>query len=71
LKQYTSFRKNQGEEIKSKSVELVDFNAKLNVQKAKKKLLVENEKERVTLVKEKQVQEQLVNRLRKIKQNCI
>jgi hypothetical protein len=33
LKQYTSFRKNQGEEIKSKSVELVDFNAKLNVQK--------------------------------------
>jgi hypothetical protein len=32
LKQYTSFRKNQGEEIKSKS-ELVDFNAKLNVQK--------------------------------------
>jgi hypothetical protein len=37
LKQYTSFRKNQGEEIKSKSVELVDFNAKLNVQKMAKK----------------------------------
>jgi hypothetical protein len=37
LKQYTSFRKNQGEEIKSKSVELVDFNAKLNVQKVAKK----------------------------------
>jgi hypothetical protein len=33
LKVY-SFRKNQGKEIKSKSVELVDFNAKLNVQKS-------------------------------------
>jgi hypothetical protein len=31
LKQYTSFRKIK-EKIKSKSVELVDFNAKLNVQ---------------------------------------
>jgi septal ring factor EnvC (AmiA/AmiB activator) len=72
LKQYTSFRKNQGEEIKSKSVELVDFNAKLNVQKvAKKKLLVENEKERVTLVKEKQVQEQLVNSIKKDKNKIV
>jgi hypothetical protein len=40
LKQYTSFRKNQGEEIKSKSVELVDFNAKLNVQKVAKSYLL-------------------------------
>jgi len=72
LKQYTSFRKNQGEEIKSKSVELVDFNAKLNVQKvAKKKLLVENEKERVALVKEKQIQEQLVNSIKKDKNRIV
>tara|TARA_R110000868_G_scaffold347388_1_gene608404 strand:- start:383 stop:1669 length:1287 start_codon:yes stop_codon:yes gene_type:complete len=72
LKQYTSFRKNQGEEIKSKSVELVDFNAKLNVQKvAKKKLLVENQKERVALEKEKQVQEQLVNSIKKDKNKIV
>jgi hypothetical protein len=51
LKQYTSFRKNQGEEIKSKS-ELVDFNAKLNVQKmAKKSYLLRTRRNRVTLVK--------------------
>ena len=72
LKQYTSFRKNQGEEIKSKSVELVDFNAKLNVQKvAKKKLLVENQKERVALEKEKKVQEQLVNSIKKDKNKIV
>ncbi|MBU0942556.1 MAG: peptidoglycan DD-metalloendopeptidase family protein [Bacteroidetes bacterium] len=72
LKQYTSFRKNQGIEIKAKSVELVDFNAKLNVQKvAKKKLLVENQKERVALEKEKKVQEQLVNSIKKDKNKIV
>jgi hypothetical protein len=54
LKQYTSFRKNQGEEIKSKSVELVDFNAKLNVQKVAKKSYLLRTRGTVTLVKEKQ-----------------
>src|SRR3970282_1706325 len=58
LKQYTSFRKNQGEEIKSKSVELVNYNNKLNAQKiVKQKLIAENVKEKVGLVKEKQEQE--------------
>ena len=72
LKQYTSFRKNQGIEINSKSVELVNFNAKLNVQKvAKKKLVVENEKERAGLLKEKQVQEQLVNSIKKDKNKIV
>lgn len=72
LKQYTSFRKNQGIEITSKSVELVGFNEKLNVQKvAKKKLVVENEKEKVTLVKEKQIQEQLVNSIKKDKNKIV
>jgi septal ring factor EnvC (AmiA/AmiB activator) len=66
LKQYTSFRKNQGEEIKSKSVELVNYNNKLSVQKiAKQKLIVENEKEKIGLVKEKQEQEKLVNSIKK------
>jgi septal ring factor EnvC (AmiA/AmiB activator) len=66
LKQYTSFRKNQGEEIKSKSVELVNYNNKLSVQKiAKQKLIAENEKEKIGLVKEKQEQEKLVNSIKK------
>lgn len=66
LKQYTSFRKNQGEEIKSKSVELVNYNNKLSAQKiAKQKLIAENEKEKIGLVKEKQEQEKLVNSIKK------
>ncbi len=53
MKQYTNYRKLQGEEIKSKSDELLVFNGKLNVQKtAKQKLIAENEKERLSLLKE-------------------
>ena len=72
LKQYTSFRKNQGEEIKTKSTELVNFNDKLNGQKvAKQKLLVENKKEKETLEKEKQEQEKLVNSIKKDKNRIV
>jgi septal ring factor EnvC (AmiA/AmiB activator) len=72
LKQYTSFRKNQGEEIKSKSVELVNYNNKLSVQKiAKQKLIAENEKEKIGLVKEKQEQEKLVNSIKKDKNKIV
>lgn len=54
MKQYTSYRKIQGEEIKVKSKDLVQYNDKLDVQKtAKKKLIAENEKERLALEKEK------------------
>jgi murein hydrolase activator len=68
MKQYTSFRKTQGEEIKSKSAELVQFNEKLDVQKiAKKKLIAENEKERLALEQEKQEQQKLVNSIKKDK----
>jgi septal ring factor EnvC (AmiA/AmiB activator) len=68
MKQYTSFRKIQGEEIKSKSSELVQFNEKLDVQKiAKKKLIAENEKERLALEQEKQEQQKLVNSIKKDK----
>jgi septal ring factor EnvC (AmiA/AmiB activator) len=72
LKQYTSFRKNQGEEIKSKSVELVNYNIKLNAQKiAKQKLIAENEKEKIGLIKEKQEQEKLVNAIKKDKNRIV
>jgi len=68
LKQYTSFRKMQGEEIKSKTNQLTGFNEKLDVQKtAKKKLIVENEKERLSLLKEKNEQQKLVNSIKKDK----
>jgi septal ring factor EnvC (AmiA/AmiB activator) len=68
MKQYTSFRKMQGEEIKSKSNQLTDYNEKLNVQKkAKQKLIAENEKERLALEKEKQEQQKLVNSIKKDK----
>nr|WP_315141570.1 peptidoglycan DD-metalloendopeptidase family protein [uncultured Flavobacterium sp.] len=68
MKQYTSYRKVQGEEIKSKSSELVQYNEKLDVQKtAKKKLIAENERERQALEKEKKEQEKLVNSIKKDK----
>ncbi len=68
MKQYTGFRKMQGEEIKVKTDKLADFNQKLDVQKtAKQKLIAENEKERLSLEKEKQEQLKLVNSIKKDK----
>ena len=68
MKQYTGYRKMQGEEIKLKSDKLTDFNSKLDVQKtAKKKLIAENEKERLSLEKEKQEQVKMVNVIKKDK----
>jgi septal ring factor EnvC (AmiA/AmiB activator) len=68
MKQYTNYRKMQGEEIKTKSNKLTDFNQKLNVQKtAKQKLIAENEKERLSLEKEKQEQLKLVSVIKKDK----
>lgn len=68
MKQYTSYRKMQGEEIKSKTDELLGYNEKLNIQKAaKKKLLVENTKEKMSLEKEKKEQLKLVNSIKKDK----
>ena len=68
MKQYTSYRKMQGEEIKSKTDELLGFNERLNVQKAaKKKLLAENTKEKLSLEKEKREQLKLVNSIKKDK----
>lgn len=68
MKQYTSYRKAQGEEIQTKSNELTNFNNKLDVQKtAKQKLIAENEKERLSLEKEKQEQLKLVSVIKKDK----
>jgi septal ring factor EnvC (AmiA/AmiB activator) len=68
MKQYTGFRKMQGDEIKSKSEQLADHNEKLGVQKtAKQKLIEENEKERLALLKVKQEQEKLLKSIKKDK----
>ncbi len=68
LKQYTNFRKNQGLEIQAKTAQLVEFNAKLDGQRqVKKKIIAENQKEKVTLEAEKKEQQKLVNSLKKDK----
>lgn len=68
MKQYTGYRKMQGEEINTKSSKLTDFNQELNIQKiAKQKLIAENEKERLSLEKEKKEQLKLVNVIQKDK----
>ena len=68
MKQYNSYRKMQGEEIKRKTTELEDYNAKLSGQKTEKeKLLAEQEKQRQELVKEKLDQEKIANSMKKDK----
>lgn len=68
MKQYASYRKMQGDEIKSKATELLGFNEKIVVQKsAKEKLIVENEKEKKELEKEKKEQEKIANLIKKDK----
>nr|WP_223256020.1 peptidoglycan DD-metalloendopeptidase family protein [Flavobacterium laiguense] len=72
MKQYTSYRKIQGEEIKTKTDELLGYNERLNIQKAaKKKLLAENTKEKLSLEKEKREQLKLVNAIKKDKKKII
>lgn len=68
MKQYTGYRKTQGEEISSKSKQLIDYNGKLDKQKlAKQKLIAENEKERLSLLKEKNEQQKVINSIKKDK----
>jgi len=68
MKQYASYRKMQGEEIKRKTLKLNDYNAKLSGQKTEKvQLLAEQEKQRQELVKEKLDQEKIANSLKKDK----
>jgi septal ring factor EnvC (AmiA/AmiB activator) len=68
MRQYTNYRKAQGDEIDSKSTKLIDYNGKLSAQKVvKQKLIVENEKERSSLLIEKKEQEKVVNSIKKDK----
>lgn len=68
MKQYASYRKTQGDEIKVKSDKLADLNQKLDAQKVEKqKIINEQEKERLALQKEKQEQEKLANSIKKDK----
>jgi len=68
MKQYASYRKTQGEEIQSKSKELENYNEKIGIQKTEKqKLIAENEKERLTLQKEKQEQQEIAKSIKKSK----
>lgn len=72
MKQYASFRRVQGQEIKNKTMQLNQFCNVLSVQKSvKQKLLEENEKERSELQKEKQEQEILVNSIKKDKKKLL
>lgn len=68
MKQYTNYRKMQGEEIKDKTTKLSDYNAKLSGQKTEKeKLIAEQEKQRQDLEKERVDQERIANSLKKSK----
>jgi septal ring factor EnvC (AmiA/AmiB activator) len=68
MKQYTNYRKMQGDEIKSKTDQIMAYNERLGAKKsAKQKLIEENEKERLSLLKAKQEQEQLVKSIKKDK----
>ncbi len=68
MKQYTSYRKAQGDEIQDKARQLMVFNDKLDLQKAEKeKLIEENRKERQLLDQQRKEQEKLVNEILKDK----
>ena len=68
MKQYTSYRKTQGEEIKVKADQLSTLNTKLDDQKIEKqKLVKEQEQERLVLQKEKVEQEKLSAAIQKDK----
>jgi septal ring factor EnvC (AmiA/AmiB activator) len=68
MRQYASFRKVQGDEIRDKMTEVEDRLAQLENQKHKKeKLIVESRKEKQELEKDKDEQEKLVKTIRKDK----
>ncbi len=72
MKQYSNFRRMQGEEIKTKTQELEQYNNKLSVQrKEKEKLIAESEKEKQELEKEKQEQQRLLNSIKKDKTKIV
>ncbi len=72
MKQYASYRKTQGAEIQEKTLDLEGFNQIIGVQKTEKqKLIVENEKEKTELEKEKQIQQELEKAIKKDKKQIV
>lgn len=68
MKQYSSYRKMQGEEIQSKSLQLQDYNGRLSIQKKEKqKVIADREKEKQELEKQRKEQQRLVNAIKKDK----
>ncbi|MGB0788464.1 MAG: murein hydrolase activator EnvC family protein [Marinirhabdus sp.] len=66
MKQYTRYRKKQGEQIQQKTEDLKNLNSKLTVQKKEKeKLIAENNVEKNNLSKEKNTQQALVTSLKR------
>lgn len=66
MKQYAGYRKNQGEEIISKSAEIEVQNKKLaEVKNEKIQLIAEQEKEKSVLEEERKEQQKLVNSIKK------
>ena len=65
MKQYTSFRKKQGEEIQQKTLELQALTATLQLKKElKQTLLSEKKEEQVVVEKEKREQENLLSQVK-------
>lgn len=65
MKQYTNYRKQQGEEIKANTQELQELNARLVRQKEEKeKLIAENRKTRAELEKNRKSQQTLMATIR-------
>ena len=66
MKQYTNYRKQQGEEIKANTQELQELNARLVQQKEEKdRLIAENRKTRADLEKNRKSQQTLMATIRK------
>lgn len=66
MKQYTKYRKQQGDQIKERTALLQEFNTQLMEQKeAKKKLIAQNRKAQAKLKEEKQEQQGLINEIRR------
>lgn len=65
MKQYANYRKQQGDEIKERTVELQKLNMSLAEQKkTKDKLIVENRKTRAQLAESKKAQQRLIVSIR-------
>ncbi len=66
MKQYTNYRKQQGEEIKANTIELQQLNSRLVQQKEEKqKLIAENRKTRAQLEQNRKSQQELVSTIKK------